>query len=307
MGMAHERWGTFAVTDHLAKNAFVNEVLLFDRLVIPVPPSRDLDPTGQELLRWRTNGWNPEALDPLLDILGELARPVPWTIWRQQSWADRFAAGREATKEAALGATRTELTQGLPSYVEGVEAVGVFRSLDKFNADVKPKADVPPGKISATDFWAVLGQEFLSTPDDPKRSHCDLLTEAVEIASAADFKRKRASFYRWQREFIKDGFADDEALKRAIEEMSDLAKDYRDAASKAAWRTGLTFVFTVAPLALAAVLAPPAAPAAAAVAIGGAFFTVASFATGAILPEGKTSEPLPAAIVYDIRKGFGWA
>lgn len=305
--MARERWGTFAVDDHLKENAFVNEVLLFDRLVIPVPPSREFDPERKELKRWREKKWNPEALDSLLGILGDLARPVQWTTWRQQSWADRFAAGREATEEAAYRATRTELTQGLPSYVEGVEAVGVFRSLADFDKEAKPKGEAPPEKRPAEVFFAVLGQEFLSPPDEPKRPHHDLLREAVEIASAKDFKRKRASFYRWQREFLKDGFADEKALEVAIEEMNDLVKDYRDAAGKATWRKGLTFVFTVAPLALTAVFAPPAAPAAAAIAIGGAFFTVARFAVGALLPEGGTREPSPAAIVYDSSKGFGWA
>jgi hypothetical protein len=164
-----------------------------------------------------------------------------------------------------------------------------------------------PEIIPAEVFCAVLGQEFLSPQYEEGRPHHDLLREAVEIASASDFKRKRASFYRWQREFLKDGYADEEALKHAIEEMHDLAKDFRDAIGKAKWRTGLTFVFTVAPLAITAVLAPPAAPAAAAVAIGGAFFTVARFAVGAMLREGETREPSPAAIVYDIKKAFGWA
>jgi len=216
--------------------------------------------------------------------------------------------------DAAARASRQALLEDLPSYVEGAEAVGVFRSLDDFDAAVKPKGDAPPERIPAEVFYAVFGQEFLSPPDDPKRSHHDLLTEAVGIASAEDFKRKRASFYRWQREFLKGGdrggtssghgFTDEESLKRAIEEMNDLVKDYRDAARNAAWRRGLTFVFTVAPLALSAALVPPAAPAAA---IGGAFFTVARFAVGAMLPEGETQEPSPAAMVHDVRKGFGWA
>ena len=45
-----ELWGTCSVRDHLARNAFVAEVLLFDRLVVPVPPAGD---ETEEKERWR--------------------------------------------------------------------------------------------------------------------------------------------------------------------------------------------------------------------------------------------------------------
>lgn len=35
--MAMQVWGTFSVNDHTRPNAFVREVLLFDRLVLPYP------------------------------------------------------------------------------------------------------------------------------------------------------------------------------------------------------------------------------------------------------------------------------
>ena len=34
-------WAAYAVTDHLAKKAFVADVMLYDRLVIPVPAPDD--------------------------------------------------------------------------------------------------------------------------------------------------------------------------------------------------------------------------------------------------------------------------
>jgi len=36
-----ERWGTFSVRDHVGDAPFVSEVLLYDRLVIPVPDPKD--------------------------------------------------------------------------------------------------------------------------------------------------------------------------------------------------------------------------------------------------------------------------
>lgn len=38
MFMARERWGAFSVIDHKNTAAYVPEVLLYDKLVIPVPP-----------------------------------------------------------------------------------------------------------------------------------------------------------------------------------------------------------------------------------------------------------------------------
>ena len=78
--MAGQIWGTFSVKDHCRANAFVREVLLFDRLVLPVPADE------QERSRWRQpnskdpqENWDPDRLDALRNILGSqdiLAEPV---------------------------------------------------------------------------------------------------------------------------------------------------------------------------------------------------------------------------------------
>lgn len=38
--MKLEQWGTFSVKDHLRSRAFVAEVILFDKLVIPRPATK---------------------------------------------------------------------------------------------------------------------------------------------------------------------------------------------------------------------------------------------------------------------------
>ena len=45
-----ERWGTYSVRDHLSDAPYVSDVLLFDRLVIPVPdnPMAKEDWEGEE-------------------------------------------------------------------------------------------------------------------------------------------------------------------------------------------------------------------------------------------------------------------
>jgi hypothetical protein len=60
--MAFETWGAFSVTEHLARKAFVADVLLYEKLVIPVPDKK-------ERKRWIEPGRKPEVLDRKLEIL----------------------------------------------------------------------------------------------------------------------------------------------------------------------------------------------------------------------------------------------
>ena len=39
--MSRETWATFSVKDHCSEYAFVREVMLYDRLVIPIPPDAE--------------------------------------------------------------------------------------------------------------------------------------------------------------------------------------------------------------------------------------------------------------------------
>ena len=48
--------GNFILKDHLDLRGLIANVLLFDRLVIPVPPEKD----EKELRRWQMHDWNPE-------------------------------------------------------------------------------------------------------------------------------------------------------------------------------------------------------------------------------------------------------
>ena len=94
--MSAEVWGTFSVRDHLRREAFLREVLLFDRLIVPYP-----DPfVAGERDRWRhpnpensAETWNPDRLDDLLGILGtdeaagwNGARLVPRAMWSPATW-----------------------------------------------------------------------------------------------------------------------------------------------------------------------------------------------------------------------------
>jgi hypothetical protein len=75
--------GTFSVTDHLGPRAFVADVVLYDRLVIPVPDA-------EERKRWTDLGRRPDVLDRKLDILEELADRPEDSLVRRIDWTSDF-------------------------------------------------------------------------------------------------------------------------------------------------------------------------------------------------------------------------
>jgi hypothetical protein len=90
-------WGTFSVADHRRRRPFVADVLLYDRLVVPVPDGAD------EAGRWRSRRRDPDLQKRLLNIIGDLAVEVPWSLRLHDVWAARYAdqetpgAGTEAS------------------------------------------------------------------------------------------------------------------------------------------------------------------------------------------------------------------
>src|ERR1700737_1827114 len=93
--MSRERWGTFSVSDHKRRRAFVADVLLYDRLIIPCPPDY------LERKEWARMGWDPVRLYPLLRALRDNLRydhaiRVPWTQEKRERFKTRIQSGEGA-------------------------------------------------------------------------------------------------------------------------------------------------------------------------------------------------------------------
>jgi hypothetical protein len=297
--MSKQVWGTFSVRDHCNPRAFVSEVMLYDRLVIPVPPD------DAERMRWQQQGWDPDRLDRLLKILGERAYQIKWNKERRDRWKARFDAGSDVankTGEWAFMTSRSELTFGLPSYFTGVQAVTNYTSLEELESDLGLKPSPPemmpyPGGASV----AILGHEFF-VPNDPRWTHEELLTEAVELSSDRPSQRKRASFWRWQREFFDDkGITDQSAIQEAVEEMYDLLEEEKSAIVKKQIRTATQFAFLTGSVALGMV-GGPLSP----VGVGAAFISIGRFVADKFLESPGDSKDKPVSLFYDIKKHFGW-
>jgi len=297
--MSKQIWGTFSVKDHCDPNSFVAEVMLYDRLVIPVPPN------DKERERWRNLGWEPEYLNKLLNILGDRAYTVDWDEDRQQEWKARYEAGAsiaQATSDTAFAATRTQLIENLPRHVTGIQVVTNYTAMAELERDLRlhstNEVEIP---LYGGTALAIIGHEFL-VPDDPRWIHEDLLKEAVELSSERAARRKRASFWRWQREFLDDkGITDQSAIQSALDEMQDLLEDEKALLRKKRIRTKTQFAFLIGSVTLGFMSGPLTAAG-----VGGAFVSVGQFAADRLLEEPNNDADKPVSLLRGIRKHFGW-
>jgi len=273
--------------------------MLYDRLVIPAPPD------DNERTRWHDAGWQPELLDDLLEILGDRAYVVKWDEEKQRRWQARYRAGvdmAQATGDWAFAATRSELTQRLPRHVTGIQVVTNYSVMAELERDLRlhptSEGEIP---LYGGTALAIIGHEFL-VPDDPRWTHKDLLREAVELSSEPTSRRKRASFWRWQREFLDDkGITDQSAIQAAIEEMQELLEEENALARNKWTHIGTQFAFLVGSIALGLLGGPLTG-----VAVGGAFVSIGQFAADRLLEEPSNVTEQPVSLLRDIRKHFGW-
>jgi len=229
--MSPQFWGCYAVTDHLQHNAFVADVLLFDRLVIPVPPKND-----PAALRPWEHEWRQDEQGKLLEILGGIAYPVPWTSKFRAQFRDQWSAGLatgldtaadEVTKSRAgvspqgAAVTRSIVGEALARMVldqPDVHALAVYADPVNFDKEwyfsrnipflksrrsavvgqpdfeVDPSAPVePPDQYGLA---KLLVADF-AIPDTPGRSGADLLREAVDLAGEPAMVTWRRDYHRW--------------------------------------------------------------------------------------------------------------
>jgi hypothetical protein len=271
--MPLEVWGTFSVADHKRPRAFVADVLLYDRLVIPVPPPDDVK-------TWSANGWEPEELSTRLEILGsDLARTVSWDAAQRAQFSAQRTKERDLARQRA--AERFQMTDAVgfdseiirsqraadpnvdPMYVTRlvlkdhanrkrdrefferhpdvyVDALAAYPSFDTFRQEIEVETLSTVDQVDEQ-VAAIFGWEFF-VPDDPTLSDEDLLEEAASLARGKEFRSKRAAFHEWRRELLEHG-GDAQTAYADMERMID---SYREETSKARTKTRLLNAFTIA-------------------------------------------------------------
>ena len=322
--MAKEIWSTYSVKDHLDPRSLAADVLLFDRLVFPVPergqfPDNGYDdptlpttwqPNPEEWQRWEQNGWQPDEQQKWLEVLQPVIRKVEWSnsgILLERYNAEVAKLASMSVFDGAFVASRTLLTQGLPAYVEGVASMGpTFRSLDEFAVVAKPSptSSAPlPGRILTN----VLAAEFLVPDTDAKISTNELLRETVEfVVGDKTFREKRSAFNVWQQNYIASGSTDAASVRQALSDMRDLVDDTRKAAKHLKVRKSTKNLFRLAPVALG--LTGAAMGGGPMFAVAGAFVSVGSFAVDEwLFKASEAGSPAPAAFIMDVKRSPGWS
>jgi hypothetical protein len=305
--MAFETWGTFSVADHLADRAFVADVLLYDRLLVPVPDDR-------ERKRWERLGRAPEVLDRKLTILEEPSRGKPReSLVQRLDWSEsyrtyldnKFREQRAATRQAEVDRALADaidreivaydVRAGEPKTPEIVPAYGSYTAMQK---DFAPVAVAGvPGLKPDDRHVGVISWEFF-VPDDSTLDDDGLLAQAVEMVQNKDFRDARAAFHKWRRELPAGA-----SPKQVRSEFETTLGRYQEQTARTKVRTrtlnAVMFVGLTAGFVGAVALGPAGI---AASALGLARFGVEKgWRAPAEVPDARA-----VAMFHDARKHFGW-
>jgi hypothetical protein len=276
--LSQQRWGAFSVRDHIDAAALAADVLLYDRLVLPVPPD------AQEEKRWKDEGWQPDLQKQRLDVLGELAERLTWDDNRQQMWEQEMQRQRnQGAKVNGFQVTGMVLAKEL-------DLVAAYQSLAAFRADYPEETD--PGQKAQVAY--LMGQRFAVPKGNPEKA----LKKAVSVAKTPEFKEHRLAMYDWQEQIVKDKVPP----KDAVAKMDEMLAKYNAIVKKAVKDVYWKYAITVAGIGLN-VAGAPANPFVA----GGALITLGGFAKMSAKPVIYAGSYGPAAMWHDfenIQKPF---
>jgi hypothetical protein len=221
--------------------ALAREMLLYDRLVLPVP--EDLD----EADRWDEQGWDTRQLDYVAKHLGDLVHLVPWSQGMRSAWKDHMsllAAAGVTSEGAAYGATPATMVSfiwqdvaahhppdGLPPVPPRI--IAAYLSEEEAVADFEPiaapnKASPPAGRRSGI---------LLTQPVDVPRGEDDedVFLRAVRTAREPEFASARRALYDYEDRLIAEDRADtdvDRALGRLLADYTAAARDHAGATKR---------------------------------------------------------------------------
>ena len=280
--MAREVWGTYSVRDHLGSQAFLADLMFYDRLVLPVPFEDEVD-------EWVKKKWNPARQAAFIDVLEQSKRvkTVPWALG---TW-DRAKAKGEAGSDA-FRYTRTRLTEGLPGGIRGVNVVPTYANADEFVDELNleyAETKVEPGAGQAI---ATMAMEFL-VPKVEGVLEPEHLENILEHTSTRNHKKARDAFWHWQRDFFGDDvITDQDALDAAVEEMADLIEDLRKAFFWKKVKSRSQYLFLAGSVSLA-MFGGPLTP----VGFAGVALNIGQFGLGKVLDHHQeNSNSSPAAL-----------
>jgi hypothetical protein len=295
-----EIWACFSVFDHVQPGAFLAEVVMYDHLVIPVPPRDE----HEEWERWESQGWDPARQQQLLSVLGPLADQVEWTPMRRSTWEQSYmrrkASAGEGMKRSLAGSlTAAGLFDVPPAMARPVVATAPYQSLQELADDLGIRRQANRTPLPASTVSAVLGRELL-LPEDSSRDELKLLQEAVHVVTKeTDYRNARALLNNRLQKFSRGGFTDLDSVTAAVKDIKDGCDQLERAVRKREiWVTSRR-LFSFAQIVLGAALTPMSPVAIGLVVAGIGQFT----ATEMLADPGKPELQAPdLAMLLDIQR-----
>lgn len=293
-----ERWATLSVKDHIKTQDLITNVLLYDRLIFPVPPKGE----EKEFLRWEKNGWQPGLLRERLATLGEdSVVEVPWDEYKRQMLKEykmkqlediKFDVTNEINlvKEGGpYGMTRKFLAQDQKLNITdfNIDVVTAYSSEENLDSDFILESDVMHSNTNV-----LFGQKIKVPTGDNLE---EVLVKSTELSKGRNFKKHRSKFYEWEDDLIKKGIQD----KGIIHEFEKLNEEYNEIVDSYFKKTTLRFLFTIAGigLGLGGALANP-------MLLPGVLLTSVKFLTLDRKPAIPLGESEPVAMFHDIEKAL---
>jgi hypothetical protein len=291
--MSFERWGSISVDDHVDTQALVANILLYDRLVIPVMTGQ---PDRDERAYWVSKGWDPELQAKRIEQLEDLAVPRPWSKTRRETFRSRLdeltAEQHDAEAIDQKHITRMILAQEKvltkPPGVNGVTVVAAYNSTAALNRDF-PVTDT----ADHLGAQAYLLSRRLAVPTLADREV--LLREAIKLSKDTDFGAKRNDLFDWQELAIARRWSPEETIERVSEMTDRYNAKVKEATGTVRWK----FAFTLFGIGLGFATGGPIGAGAAAA------LSLVQFAKLDRKPSIEAGSSQPAAMFHDVETHLG--
>jgi hypothetical protein len=232
--MPFERWGSLSVDDHLDTKALAANVLLYDRLIVPVMTPQ---PARDERAYWSKKGWDPDLQADRLEQLKDLAVVRPWNRARRELYSTRVAQlTAEQHDVDHFHLTRMILAQEQviekPPGVSRVVVVAAYNSLTAM------KEDFPVEQVDDhLSAQAYLLSRRLAVPDRPEHV---IIDECIALSKDEEFRRHRAELFDWQELAAARKWSPADTVERISEMTERYNAKVKSALGNVAWRSAFT-------------------------------------------------------------------
>lgn len=287
-----ELWGTLSIYDH-RDPLFKNALLLFDRIVVPIPESPIHEQTAEELNELKKNVSLLEKHDAAIRY--------PWNSDEFNRWRDNISreilsiGPRDSLYDTRLMIQKT-IEDYKPKGVDNYTAVPLYGSREQYNKSLDELALLPEQQL----MIAISRKITVPTQDTP-------LEAIIKLRDKTSFQEALKSLRSWQNNVLPEIMNErgERKIRAAAQDFEKMIHGYEKAIDEAKFKKRKTWVISLIGLAGAMTAAMVPNPSAIAILAS----TVPTLYTFAELkqPIWKQLQDKPfsaAAIVYEANENL---